>query len=127
MSDEPEAIRALAVRFFDAIQHGDAAAIEAIYDPAVEIWHNTDRATVTREDNLKTLRGFIARAPERRYTDRRLVVFPGGFVQQHLLIARQANGKVLELPACIVCAVSGGRITRLDEYFDSAALAGWLS
>ncbi|HOU94881.1 MAG TPA: hypothetical protein PLU22_27715, partial [Polyangiaceae bacterium] len=39
MSDEPEAIRALATRFFDAIQNGDAAAIEAIYDPAVEIWH----------------------------------------------------------------------------------------
>ena len=54
--------------------------------------------------------------------DRRLVAFPGGFVQQHLLIAEFANGKVLELPACIVCAVSGGRITRLDEYFDSKPL-----
>lgn len=127
MSDDLEAIRALATQFFDAVQDGNVDTLEAIYDPQVEIWHNTDRATVSREDNLRTLRGFIARAPKRRYTDRRLVVFPGGFVQQHLLLAEQPNGKVLELPACIVCAVAGGRITRLDEYFDSAALADWLA
>ena len=127
MSDDLEAIRALATRFFDAVQDGNVDTLEAIYDPQVEIWHNTDRATVSREDNLKTLRGFIARAPRRRYTDRRLVAFPGGFVQQHLLLAEQPNGKTLELPACIVCAVAGGHITRLDEYFDSAALADWLA
>jgi ketosteroid isomerase-like protein len=28
----------------------------------------------------------------------------------------------VSLPACIVCQVKNGRITRLDEYFDSAAV-----
>ena len=125
MTDTIQSIAALAKRFFDAVQNGDPDTLEAIYDPGVEIWHNTDRLTVTRDENLKTLRSFIARAPKRSYTDRRLIAYPGGFVQQHLLIAEQPNGKVLELPACIVCAVENGRITRLDEYFDSAALAKW--
>ena len=127
MADSSESIRATAEKFFDAIERGDPDTIHATYADDVAIWHNTDRETITREDNLVVLRAFIERAPKRRYTDRRLVVFPGGFVQQHLLIAEQANGKVLELPACIVCAVENGRITRLDEYIDAAPLGPWLS
>lgn len=127
MTDTPESIAAVAKRFFDAIEQGDADTIAAIYDEKVEIWHNTDRLITTREDNLKVLRGFIERAPSRKYTDRRLTAFPGGFVQQHLLVAKQPNGKVLELPACLVCAVKDGKITRLDEYFDTEPLKGWAS
>ncbi len=127
MADTLESIADTARRFFDAVENGDPDTLEAIYDPKVEIWHNTDRLVVTREDNLTVLRAFIKRAPKRRYTDRRLVAFPGGFVQQHLLIAEQPNGKVLELPACIVCAVKDGRITRLDEYFDTKPLETWFS
>ena len=127
MSDDIESIKALAKRFFDAVENGDPDTLEAIYDPDVEIWHNTDRLTVTRAENLTTLKSFIQRAPKRSYQDRRLIAYPGGFVQQHLLIAEQPNGKVLELPACIVCAVANGRITRLDEYFDSAALVKWFA
>lgn len=127
MSDTLESIAGIAKRFFDAVENGDPDTLEAIYDPAVEIWHNTDRLTIGREENLAVLRAFIKRAPKRRYTDRRLVAFPGGFVQQHLLIAEQPGGKVLELPACIVCAVKNGRITRLDEYFDTKPLEHWFS
>ena len=127
MSDDLDAIRALATRFFDAVQDGNVDTLEAIYDPQVEIWHNTDRATVSREDNLRTLRGFIARAPKRLAPPRRWGGFRGGLVQQPLCRAEKRKGKVPGPPACIVCAVAGGRITRLDEYFDSAALADWLA
>lgn len=127
MADTPEQIEKTATRFFDAVEAGDPATLEAIYHPDVAIWHNTDRLTVTREDNLTVLKAFIKRAPRRRYTERRLVAFPGGFVQQHVLIAEQPNGRVLELPACIVCAVEDGRITRLDEYFDTKPLEAWFA
>jgi hypothetical protein len=33
------------------------------------------------------------------------------------------DGARVALEACIVCQVRDGRITRLDEYFDSAAVA----
>ena len=124
-SEEAARIRAVATRFFDAVETGDIETVRSIYHPDVVIWHNTDGLETGRDENLEVLRGFVGRAPERRYTDRRLDVFPGGFVEQHLLKARQPDGRTLELAACVVCKVEDGRITRLDEYFDTAPLAGW--
>lgn len=118
-------IKALATRFFDSIEAGDAAAVADCYADDVEIWHNTDRQIETKADNVKTLSGFIRHIPTRRYEDRRLTVYPGGFVQQHLLVGVRPDGKRVELPACLICVVADGRITRLDEYFDSEQVAAW--
>ena len=110
----------IAVRFFDAIERGDADAVAACYAEDVVIWHNTDGEAQGKAENLKVLSGLIRYYPERRYADRRLKAYPGGFVQQHVLRARRADGAERSLPACVICEVRDGRITRLDEYFDSA-------
>ncbi len=120
-----DAIRALATAFFDAIEAGDIEKVQAIYAPDAIVWHNTDGVAQPVADNLATLTNFIKFVPERRYTERRLAVFDGGFVEQHLLKGKLRSGKEVSLSACIVCEVKDGRITRLDEYFDSAALAAW--
>ena len=120
-----EATRQLAESFFNAIERGDLEAVRTIYPPDAIIWHNTDGASITADENLEMLESFISNVPERHYTRRRLDVFEGGFVEQHLLKGKLANGKEVQLSACIVCKVREGRITRLDEYFDSAALAAW--
>lgn len=119
-----DSIAALAKEFFDSVERGDVAKLQSIYVPDAKIWHNTDELEQTPADNLKTLEGFVARIADRRYTERRLHVFPGGFVQQHRLTGKRTrDGHPVSLTACIVCAVENGRITRLDEYFDSAAVA----
>lgn len=100
MSAEPDT-RALAKRFFDAVEAGDIVTLHGCYAPEARIWHNTDRV----------------------YANRRLQVFEGGFVQQHELRGVRPDGVAVSLTACIVCAVEGGLITRLDEYFDSAQVA----
>lgn len=120
-----DATRQLAEKFFSAIERGDLQAVQAIYAPDAIVWHNTDGIASPVAENLKTLSNFIKHVPERLYVDRRLDVFDGGFVEQHLLKAKLANGRDVTLSACIVCKVKDGRITRLDEYFDSAALAAW--
>jgi len=120
-----DAIRALATRFFDAIETGDIETVQTIYASDAIVWHNTDGVAQPVAENLKTLTNFIKFVPVRRYTDRRLDVFDGGFIEQHLLKGKLQNGKEVSLSACIVCRVQDGRITRLDEYFDSAALAAW--
>ncbi len=117
-----ERIRELAVRFFDAIESGDITTVHGIYADNAVIWHNTDGKEASREENLRVLEGFIGAVSDRRYTNRRLNVFESGFVEQHELTGKLANGKTIALAACIVCTVSNGRITRLDEYFDSAVL-----
>ncbi len=117
-------IAALAKEFFDSVERGDVAKLQAIYAPEAKIWHNTDELEQTVAENLDTLRGFVARIADRRYENRRLSAFPGGFVQQHRLTGKRVHdGKPVSLTACIVCKVEHGRITRLDEYFNSAAVA----
>jgi ketosteroid isomerase-like protein len=122
MSSESD-IRALAKRFFDAVEQGDIATLYECYAPNAKIWHNTDDAEQTRDDNAETLKGFVRRISNRVYANRRLEVFEGGFLQQHELRGVRADGVAVRLTACVVCAVEEGRITRLDEYFDSAQVA----
>ena len=118
-------IENLARGFFDAIERGDIGKVRDTYATDAVIWHNFDSKESTRDENLATLDGFIKAVPTRRYTERRLDVFDGGFVQRHLLVGTLAHGKVVSLAACVVCQVKDSRITRLDEYFDSAQLAKW--
>ncbi|MFC3067703.1 nuclear transport factor 2 family protein [Phenylobacterium soli] len=118
--DGRESIAALAKRFFDAVEAGDIETVAACYADEAAIWHNTDGLAQTKDQNLKVLKGFTRHIGEIRYRDRRLDVFPGGFVHQHRLTGRRPDGVEVELPATLVCRVKDGRITRLDEYFDSA-------
>jgi ketosteroid isomerase-like protein len=117
-------MRALAKRFFNAIEIGDLDSLRACYAPHAEIWHNTDGRISTREENVATLGNFATRVPQRRYENRRVHIFEGGFVQQHDLhcILRDHHREIV-LPACLVCRVEDDVIVRLDEYFDSARLA----
>jgi ketosteroid isomerase-like protein len=121
----PAEIETLAHRFFGSIEAGDIAAVGACYADGAVIWHNTDGLETGKTDNVETLTNFIKYIPERRYLDRRLTVYQGGFVQQHRLEGRRLDGKVVELTACIVCSVADGVITRLDEYFDNAQVEAW--
>lgn len=120
-----DAIRKLANDFLDAIERGDIETVQSIYAPDAVVWHNTDSIAQPVADNLATLTSFIKYVPERRYTDRRIEAFDGGFVDQHLLKGKLVSGKEVSMAACLICKVVNGRITRLDEYFDSATLAAW--
>ena len=123
MPDDQSTI-ALARRFFDAVEAGVIATVRACYASDARIWHNTDRLEQTPSENEATLKGLVKRIGERVYADRRLQVFPGGFVQQHTLTGRRKHdGEAVRLPCAIVCRVENGLITRLDEYFDSAHVA----
>ena len=96
MSSESD-IRALAKRFFDAVEAGDIDTLYDCYAPQAEIWHNTDEAVQSRDDNAATLKGFVARISNRVYANRRLEVFPGGFVQQHELRGVRSDGVAVRL------------------------------
>ncbi|HYB99792.1 MAG TPA: nuclear transport factor 2 family protein [Candidatus Limnocylindrales bacterium] len=120
MADTPAEILELAQRFFAAIEAGDVDAVRAGYAPGAVVWHNHDLVEQSVDENLATLAAFIAASRQRSYAVTLRQAFAGGFVQEHVLTAISHAGKAFELPACIVCRVQNGRITRLDEYFDSA-------
>lgn len=109
--------------FFAAISRGDIDAVRAIYAPDAVIWHNDEKAEQTPDRNLKVLGWVTRNIKDMRYEEVRRHATPTGFVEQHVLRGVAPNGAPLEIPACIVCEVRDGRITRLDEYLDSAQTA----
>lgn len=116
-ADADAEIVALAKRFFDCVEAGDIEGLAACYAPDAKIWHNTDGLEQSPADNVATLQGFVSRISSRRYEERRAHAFPGGFVHQHVLRGVRRDGVEVSLPACLVCQVRDGRITRLDELF----------
>ncbi|TWE07884.1 nuclear transport factor 2 family protein [Rudaeicoccus suwonensis] len=112
-------------RIIAAAESGDATDIFEVYAPDAQIWHNHDDRVQTVEQNARLLTRMAEWVADRRYTDRRIHVFEGGVVQQHVLRGtHRASGEELAMNACVVALVGeDGRITRLDEYIDSAQAA----
>jgi ketosteroid isomerase-like protein len=112
----------VADRFFAAIEAGDIAAVQQMYADDAEIWHNTDGLVQTPADNARTLTWVTTNLRDLSYTKIKRSATDDGFVQQHVLVATNRAGQRIEVPACIVTVVRDGRITRLDEYIDSASV-----
>ena len=102
---------------------GDIDAIKAIYAPDAVIWHNTDEVEQAVGQNLVVLQWVVEHVKGWHYEDVRRSSFEGGFVQQHMGKGVAPNGTAVAMPACIVGRVDGGRVTRIDEYLDSAAVS----
>lgn len=118
-----EAMLELGRRFFSAVAAGDLDAVRAMYTPDALIWHNHDGAAQTVEQNLAVLAWVAKNIVEFRYEDAVLQATDTGFIEQHVTRGRTRNGSEITMPACIVCTVVEGQISRLDEYLDSAHLA----
>jgi uncharacterized protein len=116
-------VTGVADRLFAAIEAGDLDAVRALYAPEAVIWHNTDGAEQTVEQNLRVLRWVVDHLADRRYEEVRRAATETGFVQQHVLRCTRPDGVRVEVPACLVVTCHEGRITRLEEYLDSAHVA----
>lgn len=115
-----EDMRDFARRFMAAIQAGDAETLRGLYHPDATIWHNTDGIEQSVEQNLRLMAWMQRTLPDRTYRVQRVEALPDGFVQQHVLEATLPNGQPWRLDACAIVRVTDGRVTRLDEYLDSA-------
>jgi ketosteroid isomerase-like protein len=112
----------IASEFFAAIERGDLDAVREFYSPGVAVWHNLTNRSQTRDENLRLLKYFTGRVSERRYEVLAREFFPGGFVQRHILHGKLASGDLIAAPVCLVIHVSDGKIDRVFEYVDSAAI-----
>lgn len=120
MHDDAEQI---ADALFGAIEAGDLDAVADLYSPEVEVWLNTDGIGRGRDANLRMLAWVVGNLTDRRYEEVRRHRTGTGLVQQHVLRATTSTGRRVAVPACMVITIDGGRITRLDEYLDSAHIA----
>ncbi len=125
--EHASAMHELADRFFASIEAGDIDAIRGIYATDAVIWHNFDRKEQTVDENLTTLSWIARTFSGFGYEERVCEATETGFVERHLTRGRTAKGEEFSFPACIVCTVVGGKITRLDEYLDSVQISALLA
>ena len=108
--------------FFRAVERGDIDAVRAIYSPEVAIWHNDGSGDQGLEDNLVVLRLLGGAIADMHFDVSRRVNVGDGVFQHHVLRGKLPNGEGCALDAAMYIAVDGGRITRIEEYFDVATV-----
>ena len=113
----------LADRLMTAITGGHTDDLERCFAPGAVIWHNDDGAEVPVAHVVRTLSWLHRHVAGLRYDISRRAPLPDGYLQQHVLRGTTESGAELALAACLVVTTADGLITRIDEYFDSAATA----
>ena len=113
----------VADRLFAAIERGDAATVERLWDDDVLVWKSGEPVDREKKRALRVIDWFMETTTERRYEILDRQFFDGGFVQQHVLHATGRNGGSISMRVCLVIKLgANGLINRIDEYFDPAEL-----
>ncbi len=113
----------VADRLFAAIERGDAATVERLWDDDVLVWKSGEPVDREKKRALRVIDWFMDTTTERRYEILDRQFFDGGFVQQHVLHATGRNGGSISMRVCLVIKLgANGLINRIDEYFDPAEL-----
>ena len=87
-----------------------------------EVWHNVTGEALDKGRSLDLLRYWCRTVTGMRYEVLERSTYDGGAVQRHI-VHGEANGSVIAANVCIVFHVLDGRITRIFEYLDPAAVA----
>jgi ketosteroid isomerase-like protein len=109
-------------RLCKAIEAGDIEGVRTVYSPDVIVWGNFDGQERGLDDAIKVLDWLISSTTARRYEIVRRMPLESGALQQHVLHGTTTNGKDFAMPACLIVAVDGAHITRIDEYLDPAPI-----
>ena len=118
---------ALARRFFAAVERGDLDTVRALYAPDAKIWTAQDPTDRTPDENLAVLGWIKKNIRNFRYEEIRCQPTPTGFVEQHVTCGTAPGGAEFRFACCLVVRIDDGRVSRLDEYFDTAPLMAALS
>jgi ketosteroid isomerase-like protein len=109
---------------FNAIEDGDIDTVAAMWSDDVAVWRVGDGRTRDKARALKVIDWFVSATSDRHYDILSRQPFDGGFVQQHILHGAARDGTPYSLRVAMIILVgTDGSITRIDEYFDPAALA----
>ena len=101
----------------------DAATVDesVITDDAIA-WHNFDEIDMPIRDAFGSVVVIREKVPDFRFDDRRYHVAGDVTVVQYTLRGTLPDGAVAAAPATMVVHTSGGRVTRIEEYLDTAQL-----
>lgn len=103
-----------------ALDEGDHDTVRRYFRPDATWWMN-GRLRGTFAEVLPELKRTKPERTPRRHEQIRRLFAAEGFTDQHVTLLRTEAGDV-ELPICVVVRVQDGKVTRLEEYFDTGQL-----
>ncbi len=107
----------------ERITAGDVDGVDALYHDDAVVWRNIDNRELVKKQMLRVIDFLANQVTGLRYDDVRVRSTDDGYVQQHTLRCTSASGEPVEARACLVVQLRDGKVIRLDEYLDSAAMA----
>lgn len=112
---------AVAVQFFDALDAADVDTLRTLFAPDARFWVNIGSMELTADQRLAVLELERTHLKTFALRELRFHTTGTGFVLQFTTDATTTDGAELHIPVCLVAEVGDdGRITRVDEYADSA-------
>ena len=94
-----------------------------LYAPDAMGWHNTNEVWAPLTEAPVRMAAVRRLVPDFHAEDIEVHPWAGGFAIQYVFVGTTTTGKKVRIVGCLVAAVVGGRITRLQEYVDSAHAA----
>lgn len=119
---DANALEDIAARLFQAFVAHDLDAVESMVATDVVVAQNgTEMGWAEARSMIEGLRGLLG---DHHYTQVRRFAGDHAVVEEHHVVATLADGRGVDLPACVVIRVDdAGLIERMDEYVDTAPLA----
>ena len=113
---------AIASALFAALAADDAATVRRLCATDFTLVQNGG-APIGLEQLLRFNAAVHRVVPGFGYSEAYCSPTTSGFVEEHVAGGTMADGTVLRLTLCVVADVTGGRVSHVREYFDSAAAA----
>jgi hypothetical protein len=101
-----------------ALEVLDAEALGALYAEDAKIWHNFDGVAQTPAQNFKTFNWMKRKLKDFKVIDFRQDILDDGFLQHHVIAGTEP---AVSAPCLVRAWCSNEKITRIEEYTDSAA------
>lgn len=102
----------------------DAATVdESVITDDGKAWHNFDGIDMPIRDAFGSVTTIRTKVPDFRFDAPRYHEAGDTTTVQYTLRGTLPDGSEAAAPACLVVHTSGGRVTRIEEYLDTAQLA----
>ena len=115
------AVAAVARSWEEACRSGVTERIVAHLSDDATVWFNFEQVDHDRDGYRAILDASRKTFLNAGYDDFRVLTHPGGFVEQATLRGDTPSGRI-ETPFLLVATVTGDRISRIEEYFDSTIM-----
>lgn len=124
----PDALKKLTEDFFAAITRRDwADALERVR-PDGRAQQNISGEEVDARTLLTSMRGLVESLKSFTYENPRRIIGELAVVEQHDVRMTRKDGREIVIDICVLLHFDeSGKIIRIDEYLDSAAVSAFLS